>query len=120
MLLGHLQRLTNRHGEGVLTGKSLLFGGSPLRPEATGYGTVYICKLAVEKQLGRALAGSRCAVSGSGNVSQYACLKLLELGAKIITVSDSNGVLLFEDGMTMEDWKTLIQVSQKSIPFFIP
>jgi len=102
-MYGTYKRLTNKHGEGVLTGKSLLFGGSPLRPEATGYGLVYITKLAVEKQLNRSLSGLRCAVSGSGNVAQFATKKLLEYGAKVITVSDSNGLLLFEDGMTTED-----------------
>ena len=106
------KRLTNKHGEGVLTGKSINFGGSPLRPEATGYGLVYITKLAVEKKLGRSLKGMRCAVSGSGNVAQYASHKLLEFGAKVITVSDSNGVLVFEKGMTKADWDALVQCKQ--------
>ena len=106
------QRLTNKHGEGVLTGKSILFGGSPFRPEATGYGLVYITKLVVDKRLDRSLDGMRCAVSGSGNVSQYACQKLLELGAKVITVSDSNGVLVFEDGMTEGDWNLVVDCKQ--------
>ena len=86
-----------------MTGKSLLFGGSPLRPEATGYGLVYITKLAVEKQLGKTMEGMRCAVSGSGNVAQFASQKLLELGAKVVTLSDSNGVLVFDDGMSKDD-----------------
>ncbi len=89
-MYGTYKRLTNKHGEGVLTGKSLLFGGSPFRPEATGYGLVYITKLAVEKQLDRSLKGMRCAVSGSGNVAQFATKKLIEFGAKVLTVSDSN------------------------------
>jgi glutamate dehydrogenase (NADP+) len=102
-LYGQYKRLVNKHGEGVLTGKSLPLGGSPLRPEATGYGLVYMTKLAVEgKGLGP-LEGKRCAVSGSGNVAQFAAHKLLQLGAKVVTVSDSNGVLVFEDGMTMDD-----------------
>lgn len=103
-LYGTYKKLTNKHGEGVLTGKSMLFGGSPFRPEATGYGLVYITKIAVEKT-GKSLTGMKCAVSGSGNVAQYACQKLLEFGAKVMTVSDSNGVLLFdnETGMTKED-----------------
>jgi glutamate dehydrogenase (NADP+) len=107
-MYGQYKRLSNRHGEGVLTGKSLNFGGSPLRPEATGYGLVYMAQLAVEKRLGKSLKGMRCAVSGSGNVAQYACQKLLELEAKVITVSDSNGVLVFEDGMTAEDLKAVM------------
>jgi glutamate dehydrogenase (NADP+) len=108
-MYGTYKRLTNKHGEGVLTGKSILFGGSPFRPEATGYGLVYITKLAVEKKLGRSLEGMRCAVSGSGNVAQYASQKLLEFGAKVITVSDSNGVLVFDDGMTEEDLKKVLE-----------
>lgn len=111
-MYGQYKRLTNKHGEGVLTGKSILFGGSPFRPEATGFGLVYITKLAIEKRLGRSLEGMRCAVSGSGNVAQYACQKLLQLGAKVITVSDSNGVLLFADGMTEDDWNTVVDCKQ--------
>jgi len=107
-LYGQYKRLTNRHGEGVLTGKSLNFGGSPLRPEATGYGLIYMTKLAVEKKLNRSLEGMRCAVSGSGNVAQFACEKLLELGAKVMTVSDSNGALVFDDGMTKDDLKLVM------------
>ena len=107
-MYGTYKRLTNKHGEGVLTGKSMLFGGSPFRPEATGYGLVYITKLAVEKQLDRSLVGMRCAVSGSGNVAQYASQKLIEFGAKVLTVSDSNGLLLFEDGMTTADFDMIM------------
>lgn len=73
---------------------------------------MYITKLAIEKRLGRSLEGMRCAVSGSGNVAQYACQKLLQLGAKVITVSDSNGVLLFADGMTEDDWNTVVDCKQ--------
>ena len=102
-MYGTYKRLTNKHGEGVLTGKSPLFGGSPLRPEATGYGLVYITQLAIQKKLNRSMNGLRCAVSGSGNVAQYTVKKLLEVGAKVLTMSDSNGVLFFEDGMTQDD-----------------
>lgn len=111
-MYGQYKRLTNKHGEGVLTGKSLNFGGSPLRPEATGYGLVYITKLAVQQRLDRSMQGMRCAVSGSGNVAQYATQKLMELGAKVMTVSDSNGVLLFDDGMTEEDWCAVVDCKQ--------
>jgi len=111
-MYGQYKRLKNKHGEGVLTGKSINFGGSPFRPEATGYGLVYIAKLAVQKKLDRSMEGMRCAVSGSGNVAQYACQKLMEFGAKVITVSDSSGVLLFEKGMTQGDWDVLIETKQ--------
>ena len=106
-----IQRLTNRHGEGVLTGKSLLFGGSPFRPEATGYGTVYITKLAVENSPKyKSMEGLRCIVSGSGNVAQFACQKLLELGAIVLSVSDSSGCLVFQDGMTPEDLDVIMDL----------
>jgi len=108
-MYGTYKRLTNRHGEGVLTGKSPLFGGSPFRPEATGYGLVYITKLAFEKKLNRSLKGLRCAVSGSGNVAQFASKKLLEFGAKVMTLSDSNGVIYFEDGMNEEDFDIIAE-----------
>ena len=114
-LMGQYKRITNRHGEGVLTGKSVNIGGSYIRPEATGYGLVYIAKLAIEDVNGEDfLRGKICAVSGSGNVSQYACEKLLEFGAKVVSVSDSNGVLFFGDGdgMTREDLAVIMKAKQ--------
>ena len=111
-LMGQYKRLTNRHGEGVLTGKSVNIGGSYIRPEATGYGLVYIAQLAIKDKIGEDLNGAICAVSGSGNVSQYACEKLLEFGAKVVTISDSDGVLFFKNGMTKEDWDVIVQAKQ--------
>jgi len=108
---GQYKRLSNLHGEGVLTGKGLC-GGIELRPEATGFGTVYIAKHAIEDKLKRTLEGSRCAVSGSGNVSQYASRMLIDLGAKVVSVSDSNGCIVFENGMTDDDWDKLIEAKQ--------
>jgi glutamate dehydrogenase (NADP+) len=108
-LYGQYKRLTNRHGEGILTGKSILTSGSPLRPEATGYGLIYLTKLIVEKKLNRSLEGMRCAVSGSGNVAQFASQKLMSFDAKVITMSDSDGVIVFENGMTKEDWDMIIE-----------
>ena len=102
-MYGMCKRLANRHGEGILTGKSLLFGGSHFRPEATGYGLVYITELAIERQFGISLKNARCIVSGSGNVAQFACQKLLQLGAIVLSVSDSNGCLVFPNGMTPND-----------------
>jgi len=107
-MFGQYSKLTNKHGEGVLTGKPADLGGSPLRPEATGYGLVYITEIAVQRKLGRSMEGMRCGLSGSGNVSQYAAQKLLELGAKVLTLSDSNGVMVFQDGMTMSDWDAVM------------
>jgi len=115
-MYGTYKRLTNRHGEGVLTGKSLAFGGSPLRPEATGYGLVYIALLALmdrnkNESSGNnsVFAGVSVKVSGSGNVAQFASQKLIELGAKVMTLSDSNGVLVFENGMTKDDLELVME-----------
>ena len=108
-MYGTYKRLANKHGEGVLTGKSPLFGGIHLRPEATGFGTVYMAQHAIEDKLKRSLEGTRCAVSGSGNVAQYASKMLIQLGAKVVCVSDSNGVLVFEEGMTSSDLEEIIE-----------
>lgn len=108
-MFGQYKRLTNRHGEGVLTGKSLAFGGSPLRPEATGFGLVYMAQIALREKLNKRLKGLRCAVSGSGNVAQFAAQKLIQLGAMVVSLSDSNGVLIFDQGMTINDMDAVIQ-----------
>jgi glutamate dehydrogenase (NADP+) len=99
-LFGQYKRLTNRF-EGVLTGKGLAWGGSLIRPEATGYGQVYF---AVEmlKTRGLSLEGQTCLVSGSGNVAQYATEKALEFGAKVLTLSDSGGFIVDEQGIDRE------------------
>lgn len=111
-LYGQYKRLSNKHGTAVLTGKSLLFGGSHIRPEATGYGTVYIAKLAIEDMLNKSLKKSRCAISGSGNVSQFAAEKLLQMGANVISMSDSNGVLYFDNGMSEKDLDIIMHAKQ--------
>jgi glutamate dehydrogenase (NADP+) len=99
-LFGQYKRLANRFN-GVLTGKGLNWGGSLIRPEATGYGCVYF---AVEmlKTRKETLDGKLCLVSGSGNVSQYTVEKLLNYGAKVIAMSDSNGVIHDPEGITRE------------------
>ena len=109
-LYGQYKLLTNRHGDGgVLTGKSLTLGGSCLRPEATGYGLVYMTQIALQHRFQRSLEGVRCAISGAGNVAQFTAEKLLELGAVVVTVSDSNGVLVFDQGMTRQDLDTILE-----------
>jgi glutamate dehydrogenase (NADP+) len=112
-MYGAYKRLANRHGEGVLTGKTALIGGSPLRQEATGYGLVFITQIAIEKRFNRSMDGLRCAISGSGNVAQNAAKKLMALGSKVLTVSDSNGVLFFADGMTNKDLETVMECKNK-------
>lgn len=90
-MFGQYKRLRNEF-TGVLTGKGLNWGGSLIRPEATGYGTVYFADEMVKTRK-QTLEGKICLVSGSGNVSQYTVEKLLDLGAKPVTMSDSNGVI---------------------------
>jgi glutamate dehydrogenase (NADP+) len=96
-LFGQYKRLRNEFS-GVLTGKGLAWGGSLIRPEATGYGCVYFAEemLKTKKQT---LEGKVCLVSGSGNVSQYTVEKLLDLGAKPVTLSDSDGAIYDADGI---------------------
>jgi glutamate dehydrogenase (NADP+) len=99
-MFGQYKRLRNEF-TGVLTGKGLNWGGSLIRPEATGYGSVYFAEemLKTRKQ---SFDGKVCLVSGSGNVSQYTIQKLLDLGARPVTLSDSNGVIYDADGIDRE------------------
>jgi len=99
-LFGMYKKLCNEF-TGVLTGKSLNWGGSLIRPEATGYGAVYFAAemLATRND---SLESKTCLVSGSGNVAQYTTEKLLELGAKVVTLSDSSGYIFDESGITRE------------------
>src|ERR1700688_3109350 len=96
-LFGQYKRLRNEF-TGVLTGKGLNWGGSLIRPEATGYGCVCFAE-EMEKTRKETLEGKVCLVSGSGNVSQYTVEKLLDLGAKPVTLSDSDGVIYDADGI---------------------
>ncbi len=107
-IAGMYKKLSNR-SDCVFTGKGISFGGSLIRPEATGYGTVYFAEEML-KQQGRSLAGLRVSVSGSGNVAQYAVEKAMALGAKVITVSDSSGTIVDEDGFTPEKLAELMEV----------
>src|SRR5208283_3132503 len=99
-LFGEYKRLSNEF-TGVLTGKGLKWGGSLIRPEATGYGAVYFAEEML-KTRNESLKGKIYAVSGSGNVSQYTIEKLLDLGAKVIAMSDSNGVIHDPEGINRE------------------
>ena len=99
-LFGMYKKLANEF-TGVLTGKGVGWGGSLIRPEATGYGAVYFAQEMLGIK-GRDLKGMTCAVSGSGNVAQFAVEKLGELGAKVITLSDSSGTVVDKDGIGPE------------------
>ncbi len=96
-LFGQYKRLRNEF-TGVLTGKGLAWGGSLIRPEATGYGCVYFAQEMLKSRKDT-LEGKVCLVSGSGNVSQYTVEKLLDLGAKPVTLSDSDGAIYDADGI---------------------
>jgi glutamate dehydrogenase (NADP+) len=96
-MFGQYKRLRNEW-TGVLTGKGLNWGGSLIRPEATGYGCVYFAQEMLRTK-GESIEGKICAVSGSGNVAQYTVEKLLQLGAKVVTLSDSNGCVYDPDGI---------------------
>jgi len=99
-LFGQYKRVRNAF-EGVLTGKSLNWGGSLIRPEATGYGTVYFAKEMLATK-GKSFDGLRVAVSGSGNVAQYATEKATEFGGMVVTLSDSSGYIVDEEGISPE------------------
>ncbi|HEY9381613.1 MAG TPA: NADP-specific glutamate dehydrogenase [Burkholderiales bacterium] len=107
-MAGMMKKLSNR-SDCVFTGKGLSFGGSLIRPEATGYGTVYFAREMLQ-QVGRSLEGLKVSVSGSGNVAQYAVEKAMQLGAKVITVSDSSGTVVDQDGFTPEKLAELMEV----------
>ena len=99
-MFGQYKRLRNEF-TGVITGKGLNWGGSLIRPEATGYGAVYFAEEMLKTQK-NSLEGKTCIVSGSGNVAQYAVEKLLDLGAKPVAVSDSGGTIHDPDGINRE------------------
>ncbi len=108
-LLGMYKKITNEHSGGVLTGKGLEWGGSLIRPEATGYGNVYF---AAEMLATRGLDfnGKTVLVSGAGNVAQYTIQKINQLGGKVITISDSSGTVVDMDGIKGEKWDFLMEL----------
>jgi len=99
-MFGQYKRLKNEF-TGVLTGKGLSYGGSLMRPEATGYGNVYFAKNMLETK-GETFKGKTVVVSGSGNVAQYAAEKAMELGGKVVTFSDSSGYIYDKEGINTE------------------
>ena len=99
-LFGMYKKIRNEF-TGVLTGKGLSWGGSLIRPEATGYGTVYFAQSMMQTQ-GKDFSGKNVVISGSGNVAQYAAEKALQLGAKVLTLSDSEGFIYDKDGINEE------------------
>jgi len=113
-LFGQFKRLTNKFEAGVLTGKGLVYGGSQVRTEATGYGCTYFVNemLSARKN---GFKGKKAIVSGSGNVAIYTLEKVQQLGGKVIAMSDSNGVILDEKGINLETIKQLKEVERRRI-----
>lgn len=115
---------------GVLTGKGLTWGGSLIRPEATGYGCVYYTEKMIERATNgkESFKGKRVAISGSGNVAQYAALKVIELGGIVVSLSDSKGSIISKNGITAEQieaiaaaklkFKTLEQITKDEATIF--
>jgi glutamate dehydrogenase (NADP+) len=100
-MFGMYKKLQNEFQGGVLTGKGLSYGGSLIRPEATGYGLVYFAREMLAAQ-GKSFEGATVSISGSGNVAQFACEKVLDLGGKPVTMSDSSGFIHDADGIDRE------------------
>ncbi|MCM2318463.1 glutamate dehydrogenase (NADP+) [Pseudomonas linyingensis] len=107
-MYGQYKRLANEFSS-VLTGKGMSYGGSLIRPEATGYGCVYFAQEML-KTRHEGFDGKRVAISGSGNVAQYAALKVMELGGKVISLSDSAGTVLIEAGLNQEQFDYLMDL----------
>lgn len=107
-MYGWYKKMTRQYN-GSFTGKGLDFGGSLVRPEATGYGNVYFLLNMLETK-GETIEGKRVAISGAGNVALYTAKKLLSLGAKVVSLSDSDGSLIFPDGMTQEAFDEIFEL----------
>jgi glutamate dehydrogenase (NADP+) len=113
-LFGQYKRITNRYESGVLTGKGLGWGGSPVRKEATGYGTVFFTDEMLRTR-GKSLDGRTVVVSGSGNVALYAIEKAQQLGATVVAASDSSGYVVDEKGLDLEALKDVKEFRRERI-----
>ena len=116
-LFGQYKRITGLY-EGVLTGKGLTYGGSLARTEATGYGLVYILDEMLS-HIGESLKGRRVVISGSGNVAIYACQKAQQLGAKVVTMSDSNGYIVDENGIDLDVVREIKEIKRGRIKEYV-
>ncbi|MFO1361904.1 MAG: NADP-specific glutamate dehydrogenase [Burkholderiales bacterium] len=113
-MFGQYKRITNRYESGVLTGKGLDWGGSLVRKEATGYGTVFFVAEMLRAR-GDSLEGKTCVVSGSGNVAIYSIEKATELGGRVVACSDSNGYVYDEHGIRLDVLRQLKEVERRRI-----
>jgi glutamate dehydrogenase (NADP+) len=116
-MFGQYKRITNRYESGVLTGKGVTWGGSLVRTEATGYGTVLFAEEMLRSQ-GTGFDGRRVVVSGSGNVAIYAIAKAQQLGARVVACSDSTGFVVDEDGIDLELLQQLKEVERARISVY--
>ena len=116
-LYGQYKKITGKY-EGVLTGKGLTYGGSLIRTQATGYGLVYIVDEML-KAAGKTLKDQRVAISGAGNVAIYAAEKATQLGAKVVTLSDSNGWIYDEEGVDLAAVKEIKEVKRGRIKEYL-
>ncbi len=116
-LYGQYKKIRGTY-EGVLTGKGLTYGGSLVRTEATGFGLIYLTEEML-KAHGHSLAGKTVAVSGAGNVAIYAVQKAAELGARVVTVSDSNGWIYDKDGIDLEVLKEIKEVRRERLTEYV-
>lgn len=103
------RKITNLHGTCVLTGKGYGWGGSLIRPEATGYGATYFAEEML-KTKGEDFKDKKVLISGSGNVAQFAAEKVMELGGKVVSLSDSSGAVYIPDGLTKEQWEYVMDL----------
>ena len=109
-MFGMYKKLTHEYS-GVFTGKGLEFGGSLIRPEATGYGTVYFLRAMLNTK-GDKVEGKKVLISGAGNVAQYAAEKVLQLGGQVMTMSDSDGYIYDPDGIDREKLDYIMELKQ--------
>lgn len=117
-MYGQYKRISNAFEPGILTGKGLSYGGSLARKEATGYGLLYFVNEMI-KYHGHSLVGKKVIISGSGNVALYACEKAIELGAKVIAMSDSNGYIYDENGIDFKTMHNIKEIQRKRISEYV-
>src|SRR5690606_37733274 len=117
-MFGQYKRLTNKFEAGVLTGKGLDFGGSQVRKEATGYGCVYFIEEMLQTR-NDSFDGKRVLVSGAGNVAIYTAKKTVELGGRVIAMSDSDGIIVDEQGINPAKIKQLKEIERRRIKDYV-
>lgn len=118
-LFGQYKRIKDAYEGGVLTGKGLSYGGSLVRTEATGYGLIYFMREMLKNNGNNSFEGKTVTISGSGNVAIYACEKAVQLGAKVVAMSDSNGCIYDKYGIELQDIKRIKEVNRGRIKEYL-